>query len=103
MFSLLFIDSSGQRTKPETPCEANHASTARTYARNLAQLSGRSVAVCREFGSRIAFIVEPDGAILPPPGVKVAEREQCTKGAGTACFCSPCRADRREARDAACA
>lgn len=78
---------------------ARHMSTARAYAAVAAGEERRDVLVTR-IGKgghlKATLIIHPDGSASRPPGSKpVSERDDCKKGSGQTCFCSPCRAARR--------
>lgn len=79
------------------PWISRHASTARKRAATAARFLGRNMAVVRN-GDRVAYVIGPDGRVSTPPGVTVAERENCTRGSGRPCFCTACRAERKAGR-----
>lgn len=78
----------------------NHMSTARKQATKLALLTNKRVQISRvlpEDKVVACLIVGPDGtAERPLHSQPVSRREDCTRGTGRACFCSPCRAARKE-------
>ena len=90
-FTIMFA---ATETEAAEPC--NHATTARTRALDAARVQGRHVSVLR--GGRAAYTVSPEGHILPPNGAIADARESCKRALGTdgPCFCSACRAERRE-------
>lgn len=79
-----------------------HATTARRAAFEAAARAECDVGIYRLVGKtlRPAYRVQPSGRVLPPVGVEVPERERCVRDEGKPCFCTPCRAERREARGA---
>ncbi len=93
MFTVTFADSAEHAADP-----CRHATTARKRALGAARDSGRQVTVKR--GDREAYVVTPAGHILAPSGVETDDRENCKRALGTdgPCFCTACRAERRERR-----
>lgn len=93
MFTLAWDDEG--ETIPHV--EASHASTIRRAAGKLAEVNRRSVRVLR--AGTVSYVIDPDGTRRPPNDVKVSPREQCTASDdGPPCFCTPCRAQRREGK-----
>jgi hypothetical protein len=76
-----------------TPWGCQHATTARKRARFMALRTELSIEVIAN--DRVLYVVRPDGSLTPPAGASVVEREKCRSDEGT-CFCTPCRAARRE-------
>ncbi len=72
----------------------SHMTTARARALVAARESGRKVQISRN--GIVSLTVSPDGEFGRPLHSRpVSEVEDCTKGTGRVCFCSPCRAERR--------
>ncbi len=70
------------------------AVTARRESSKRAARAGAPVAVIR--GGKVSYIMHPDGTRTAPLGTIAAPLESCSKGTGKACFCTPCRSERRE-------
>jgi hypothetical protein len=118
MYRLDYIDSDGRTIAPVLGSEiarlslgasnrdvlTMHAATARKYAREAAELSGRDVLITRIVGAgtmKPSAVVHPDGSGSRPPGTRAANpREDCKRATGEHCWCSACRAERRAARNA---
>ncbi len=73
-----------------------HAQTARREATTAASEAGRPVQIMR--GARVAYVMHPDGTTRAPEGSIEPDRATCTKDSGKACFCIPCREERKAAR-----
>lgn len=107
MFVLDRIASDGSIVGPaldedgEPVGAVHHMSTARGFAVLSAMYHSEQVQISRVVGEfdrdcKPCLIVTPEGhARMPLHAEPMNRRENCTKGTGRACFCSPCRADRR--------
>lgn len=97
MFTLHYMTEDGKVGEPCGGPSVILAKTARRAALARAQAEQRTVAVVA--GKRCVYVVRADGRVNPPPGAQVAEREDCKAAPGAPpCFCSACRAARREQR-----
>jgi hypothetical protein len=81
---------------------ARHMKTARTRAIERAAKAGRPIQISRISGAGLmkpTLIVEASGRCRrPPTSEPMTPREDCVRDSGRACFCSPCRAERRDER-----
>ncbi len=81
-----------------------HMTTARARATTVATRDERRVQITRIVGAgsmKATLVIGPDGTATRPSGTRAVERENCTRATDDPCFCTACRADRREARKAA--
>ena len=79
---------------------ARHMQTARAKAVATARHHSRPILISRISNAgnlRPSLVIEPSGRAHRPPSTKAVSREDCRRETGP-CFCSPCRAERREAR-----
>lgn len=81
--------------------EYRHAATARAVAVELAAELSLPVEVCTTDAKgrrKVRTVIQPDGSAKPPSNVERDVREGCVRDEGRACFCTPCRAERKAAR-----
>jgi hypothetical protein len=103
MFELHYLNADGTITDLDRPLlPVSHMSTARLLAAVEAKHSDQRVQISRRVWTvpaityKAALVVNPDGTCDRPLHSKPASKvENCTKGTGKVCFCSPCRAERR--------
>jgi hypothetical protein len=107
LYRLDYLNDDGTTAEPVTNFVgsdflARHMTTARGAAIEVAAKRGRAILITRigKAGAlRATLIIMPDGTAKRPPNTKSTDRAgDCRKGSGVACFCTACRADRREAR-----
>lgn len=78
-----------------------HMTTARSRALQISGDVDRPIQISRISGAgqmKVTLVVDPDGHCRRPAKSKPVAREDCTRGTGRPCFCSPCRAERKAAR-----
>jgi hypothetical protein len=94
MFTLNYTSGATVRTgRDGHPWKCNHAATARAEALDRAIRLGQPIAVVR--AGKVSYIMHPDGTRTAPLGMTAPPLEQCSAGTGKACFCTPCRNERR--------
>ncbi len=93
MFTLRYRGGAAVLTRSGADWTCDHATTARAFAKATAAMLDQPITVMR--GARVAYVMQPDGTARPPEGAIEPERTNCAKGSGQACFCIPCREERR--------
>ncbi len=97
MFTLEFANG-GRVCASDTqlPIECRHASTARSEAELAAEACDLPITVLRD--GKASYVMLPDGSRRKPDGSWSPPGAACTRGTGRACFCTPCREERKAAR-----
>jgi hypothetical protein len=101
LYRLDYLNDDGTTAEPVPTFLSRHMTTARSAAIAAAK-RGRAILITRigKAGAlKATLIIMPDGTAKRPPNTKSTDRGgDCRKDSGVACFCTACRADRREAR-----